>query len=47
LIDIYRKKVKAETNIINFGLYLSFFPQLIAGPIIRYEEAFKQIHLHL
>ncbi len=35
LIDVYRKEVKAQFNIVNIGLYISFFPQLIAGPIVR------------
>lgn len=38
LIDVYRGTVKAERSFIDFGMYLSFFPQLIAGPIVRYEE---------
>ena len=33
-IDIYRGKIKAVDNILNFGFYLSFFPQLVAGPIV-------------
>lgn len=36
-IDVYRKKVKAEKNFLNFMTYVSMFPQLIAGPIVRYE----------
>ncbi len=43
LIDIYRKEVKAQTSIINVGLYISFFPQLIAGPIVRYTDINHQI----
>ena len=37
LIDVYRGDVKASKSFINFGTYLTFFPQLIAGPIVRYE----------
>lgn len=37
LIDVYRKEVKAQKNPINLALYISFFPQLIAGPIVRYK----------
>ena len=38
LIDIYRQKVKAERNIIDFALYLSIFTQIISGPIMPYSE---------
>lgn len=34
-VDVYRKKVECEFNFINFALYVSFFPQLVAGPIER------------
>lgn len=37
-IDVYRKDVKAERNLIDFAAYVSMFPQLIAGPIVRYSE---------
>ena len=37
LIDVYRGDVKASKSFINFGTYLTFFPQLITGPIVRYE----------
>lgn len=37
-IDVYRGKAKAERNIINFGAYISLFPQLIAGPIVRFSD---------
>ncbi|MGN0465153.1 MAG: MBOAT family O-acyltransferase [Lachnospiraceae bacterium] len=43
VIDVYRGKVKAQRNIINFGLYVSMFPQLIAGPIVRYIDIEKQL----
>ena len=36
IIDIYRGDTKAQKSLINFGTYISFFPQLIAGPIVRY-----------
>ena len=36
-IDVYRGKAKAQKNIINFGAYVTLFPQLIAGPIVRYQ----------
>lgn len=38
IIDVYRKSELAEKNPIKVGLYISFFPQLIAGPIIKYHE---------
>lgn len=37
LADVYRSEVKAQKNPINLALYISFFPQLIAGPIVRYK----------
>ncbi len=42
-IDVYRKKVNAQHNILNFGMYISMFPQLIAGPIVRYADIEEQI----
>ena len=36
-IDIYRKEASPQKNIIDFGAYVSMFPQLIAGPIVRYH----------
>ena len=38
IIDLYRGKIRCQKNIIRFGLYISMFPQLIAGPIVRYSE---------
>lgn len=43
VVDIYRKKAKVEYNPLNVGLYISFFPQLIAGPIVRYDTVAAQI----
>ena len=37
-IDIYRNKVAAERNLINFAAFVVLFPQLIAGPIVRYTD---------
>ena len=37
-IDVYIGKVKAEKNIINFGAFVCLFPQLIAGPIVKYTD---------
>lgn len=39
LIDVARRDASAEPNPIHFGAYLTFFPQLIAGPIVRYRDA--------
>lgn len=43
LIDVYRKEISAETSFANFGAYLTMFPQLIAGPIVKYREIKKEI----
>ncbi len=43
VIDVYRGEVEAEYSILNVGLYVSFFPQLIAGPIVRYKDIAQQI----
>ena len=43
-IDVYRGKVKAQRNIINFGAYVAMFPQLIAGPVVRYETIEKELN---
>lgn len=37
-IDVYRGKVEAEDNIIDFGAFVCLFPQLIAGPIVKYSQ---------
>lgn len=42
-IDVYRGDNKAQKNIISFGAYVSLFPQLIAGPIVRYQTIAEQI----
>lgn len=43
VIDVYRGKGKMQTNPLNVCLYVSFFPQLIAGPIVRYETVAEEI----
>ena len=43
VIDVYRKKVKVQNNIINLGCYISAFPQLIAGPIVTYNVVEKEL----
>lgn len=42
-IDIYRNDAKAQRNIINFGTYVTLFPQLIAGPIVKYKDVAEQL----
>ena len=42
-IDVYRRKVEVQHNIIDFGMYVCLFPQLIAGPIVRYSDVAEQI----
>ena len=43
VIDVYRGKGGVQKNILFVGLYISFFPQLIAGPIVRYETIAEEI----
>lgn len=43
LVDIYRGDVPAQRNLVRVLLYISFFPQLIAGPIIRYHDVDEQL----
>ena len=43
LVDVYRKPDLAQKNLLNLGLYITFFPQLIAGPIVRYHDIKEQI----
>ncbi len=43
VIDVYRRKVGVQRNIIDFGAYITMFPQLIAGPIVRYEQVERQL----
>ncbi len=43
VVDVYRKKGSVQKNPLNVLLYISFFPQLIAGPIVRYETIADQI----
>ena len=44
LIDIYRNDGKAQKNILSFGVYITMFPQLIAGPIVRYKDIDEQLN---
>ena len=43
VVDVYLKKVKVQKNIITFGCYVTMFPQLIAGPIVKYHDIEKEI----
>jgi alginate O-acetyltransferase complex protein AlgI len=43
VIDVYRGKVKAQHDPVAFGAYVSMFPQLIAGPIVRYSDVERQL----
>ncbi len=43
VIDVYRGTVKAQNSYFNYMTYVSMFPQLIAGPIVRYEDVAKEI----
>ncbi len=43
LIDVYRKEVPAQKNILTLALYVVLFPQLIAGPIVRYTTVVKEL----
>lgn len=43
VIDVYRKRVQVQKNLLDLALYISFFPQLVAGPIVRYSTIEKQI----
>lgn len=44
VIDLYRKEIKVQKNIVNFAAYVSLFPQLIAGPIVRYSDVEHEIN---
>ena len=43
LIDVYRQKEDAQKNLFNLALYITLFPQLVAGPILRYNTIAEQI----
>ncbi len=42
-VDVYRKNVAAQKNLVKLGTYIALFPQLIAGPIVRYSDIEKQL----
>lgn len=43
-VDVYRKEIKPVRNILDFGFYVSFFPQLVAGPIVKASEFIPQLY---
>lgn len=43
IIDVHRKKTEPQKNIISLALYISLFPQLIAGPVVRYTDIEKEL----
>lgn len=43
VMDVYLGKVQAQKNIISFGTYVTMFPQLVAGPIVKYSDIDKQL----
>jgi alginate O-acetyltransferase complex protein AlgI len=43
-IDVYRGKIKPENSLLDFALFVSFFPQLVAGPIVRADYFLPQCH---
>ena len=42
-VDVYRGNTKAQRNIVDFGAYVALFPQLIAGPIVRYVDIAREL----
>lgn len=44
IIDVYRSTIKPEKNLLKYALFISFFPQLVAGPIERSSNMLHQIH---
>ncbi len=44
ILDVYRAKYKPEESILNFALFVSFFPQLVQGPISRYDQLAPQLY---
>lgn len=43
IVDVYRGEVAAQRNFVSLGMYIALFPQLIAGPIVRYQDIEKEI----
>ena len=45
IIDVYGGNLKVQTNLLDFALYVTMFPQLIAGPIVQYADVDRQLHV--
>ena len=43
-IDVYRGQAKVQKNLLDFGVYVAMFPQLIAGPIVKYRDVEQRLH---
>ncbi|MCI9143028.1 MAG: MBOAT family protein [Lachnospiraceae bacterium] len=43
-IDVYRGETKVQKNLLDFGVYVAMFPQLIAGPIVKYRDVESRLH---
>ncbi len=43
LIDVYRGDVRSEVNLLNYTTYITLFPQLVAGPIVRYKDVSEEL----
>ncbi|BFH15302.1 MBOAT family protein [Paenibacillus melissococcoides] len=43
IVDVYRDKVPVQKNLISFGAYVTMFPQLVAGPIVKYGDIARQL----
>ena len=44
IVDVYKRKISHASNILDFGFYTTFFPQLVAGPIIRADQFIPQLY---
>ncbi len=43
-IDVYRGEAKVQKNLLDFGVFVTMFPQLIAGPIVKYKQVERELH---
>lgn len=44
IVDVYKRKIRHADNILDFGFYTTFFPQLVAGPIVRADQFIPQLY---
>ncbi len=44
IVDVYKRRIKSVDNILDFGFYTTFFPQLVAGPIVRADQFVPQLY---